>query len=271
MIKCAGLSIAVNCNFLRLEMKFLLVLLVICCVVIRSTADCFSPLGCEGMFSHLFTAEEIDEISTNKRVRREIRDLTCDQWSRVAAAMNIMKYVSEEEGQEIYGSDYRSYDSLICQHVRGTHHTLGDMMHLGPHFLVTHRAFVLAFENSLIAIDPRINGAPYWNYYIDVEEYGNDLTDSTIFNDRYFGSFSGDESFNHVVSNGKFKFWKVNDDPNLKQCNGSYRNAFGLLRQVTTFSRLVLFVFLFFCVFVVFFLVVRRASYFFFYFSFGIF
>ena len=114
-----------------------------------------------GPFAHLFTQEEYIDISENKRIRREIRDLSCDERNRVASAMNTMKRVNDEDGKVIYGKDYRSYDSLVCQHMRATRHTRGDLMHLGPHFLVTHRAFVLAFENSLISIDPTIDGAPY--------------------------------------------------------------------------------------------------------------
>ena len=184
-----------------------------------------------GRFSDIFTTSQYNAIA-KKRIRREIRDLSCDQWNRVAAAMNIMKYVSEEEGKQIYGNNYRSYDSLVCQHMRSTRDRLGDLMHLGPHFLVTHRAFTLAFENSLIAVDNKIDGAPYWNYYIDVLEYGNDLTDSIIFSDEYFGSFTGDESLGYAITDGKFKFWKVNDNPNELRCNASYRNAFGQLRYV---------------------------------------
>ena len=136
--------------------------------------------------------------------------------------MNIMKHTSEEEGKRIYGNNY--------QHMLATRHTLGDLMHLGPHFLVTHRAFVLAFENSLIAVDSQIDGAPYWNYYIDVMEYANDLTESPIFSDEYFGSFSGDESMDYAITDGKFKFWRVNDNPNELECNATHRNAFGQLR-----------------------------------------
>ena len=74
-----------------------------------SSSSSSSEDSTKGMFSHLFTDEEFEEISQNKRIRREIRDLSNDQWNRVATAMNIMKYVSEEEGKEIYGNDYRNY------------------------------------------------------------------------------------------------------------------------------------------------------------------
>merc|ERR1719242_999959 len=72
-------------------------------------------LGEEGLYSDLFTDDEYDEMTT-KRVRAEIRDISDDQWDRVANAMNIMKNLSEVDGQAMYGDYYRNYDNLVCQH-----------------------------------------------------------------------------------------------------------------------------------------------------------
>merc|ERR1719189_2053291 len=71
--------------------------------------------GETGSFSHLFTNDEY-EMMTTKRIRREIRDLSDNQWDRIVDAMNIMKNTSESDGREIYGEFYQNYDVLVCQH-----------------------------------------------------------------------------------------------------------------------------------------------------------
>ena len=58
-------------------------------------------------------------VIANKRIRREIRDLSTDQWNRVAAALNTMKRVNQSEGEALYGKYFLNYDAmerLLVQH-----------------------------------------------------------------------------------------------------------------------------------------------------------
>eukprot|EP01084_Bolivina_argentea_P139813 245914_1 len=110
-----------------------------------------------GQFAGLFTYNEYKSMK-QKRIRKEIRDISNTQWKRIANAMNLMKYIPTESGHTIFGDNFINYDGLVCQHHRATYHIGGDMAHIGPQFNIWHRAYILAFENSLIAIDHKIDG-----------------------------------------------------------------------------------------------------------------
>ena len=90
-----------------------------------------SLYGKTGAFAHLFTDGEYEEMR-KKRIRREIRDISDDQWDRIVDAMNIMKYIPEDVGKEIYGDYYRNYDNMVCQHYIAAYGPSGDMAHLSP-------------------------------------------------------------------------------------------------------------------------------------------
>ena len=102
--------------------------------------------------------------TTKKAVRREIRDLTGDQWRRVVRAFWSMKKTSDIDGKKKYGPLYVSYDTLLKMHMSAALHPKGDQMHFGPQFGPTHRAWLLLFERSMQAIDPHIDGLPYWDF-----------------------------------------------------------------------------------------------------------
>ena len=92
------------------------------------------------------------------RLRKEIRSLSSEQWDRVVKAMWIMKTSSNAEGKAKYGKQFANYDSFVAKHVKAVFNPEGDQGHFGPIFLIYHRAWLLAFENSLLAIDPAIEG-----------------------------------------------------------------------------------------------------------------
>ena len=93
--------------------------------------------------------------------------------------MWVMKTAGLEEGSVMYGNSFRTYDSLVLKHALATTDTRGDQAHFGAHFITWHLAFVLEFENSLLAVDPTIEGAPYWDECI---------TEPSVFGNDYFGS-----------------------------------------------------------------------------------
>ena len=195
-----------------------------------------------GEFSSLFTYQQYTDIILNQRVRREIRDLPLSEWNEIVDAMTIMKTLSEEEGQSIYGKHFRNIDSLTCQHSKAVYNLHGDMGHTAPVFFTFHRALSLNFELSLKSINPNISSMPYWNYKRDLDLYGYNLSNSIIFSDEYLGSFTGNRSLNYAVTDGPFAYWRVANNDTLynmggfgdftKGCMGKpNQNAFGLMRS----------------------------------------
>ncbi len=62
-----------------------------------------------------FDDDDDDEFD-DPRIRREIRELSSSEWRRIANAINIMKATSNEDGIEIYGDKFETYDSIVCRH-----------------------------------------------------------------------------------------------------------------------------------------------------------
>ena len=66
-------------------------------------------------------------MATNKKtVRREIRDLTGDQWRRVVRAFWAMKRFTDHDGKTKYGSSFVSYDTLLKMHMSAALNPIGD-------------------------------------------------------------------------------------------------------------------------------------------------
>ena len=208
-----------------------LVVAVLVCIIptFTATAD-------HGEFAHLFSDDEYNDIILKQRVRREIRNLTSDQWQNIVRAMHIMKTTDQETGEQVYGPKFENYDRMSCKHHRAVMDPEGDMGHVAPLFFTFHRIMMLEFEESLIAIDPTIEtevgGIPYWDSTLDLNTYGtSNLGNSIIFSDDYFGSITGNESERYGVTDGQFWNWTVHSNATEVGCPPPYQNPFGLLRS----------------------------------------
>ena len=137
-------------------------------------------------------------MDQKKRIRREVRSLTTEQWDKVVAAMWVMKTTDMNTGKDKYGDAFRTYDSLVLKHALATTDTRGDQVHFGAHFITWHLAFVLEFENSLLAVDPTIEEAPYWDECI---------TEPSAFTNDYFGTDPTEAPYE--VVDGKFAYWPI--------------------------------------------------------------
>mmetsp|Transcript_138529 Transcript_138529/g.244731 ORF Transcript_138529/g.244731 Transcript_138529/m.244731 type:complete len:464 (+) Transcript_138529:72-1463(+) len=164
------------------------------------------------------------------RVRREIRTLPQEQWDAVIRALNIMKTTSQEEGQAKYGSDFMNYDRFVVKHAHCAMHPRCDQGHYGPAFLTYHRTITLLMENSLLAIDPKVEALPYWDYNLDLEKYG-DPRDSEVWTDRFLGENQGDPKDSWMIRNGPFKEWRVR--ANLSAFAPEVANPYNMLRGPT--------------------------------------
>ena len=137
--------------------------------------------------------------SESQRVRREVRSLSPEQWTNVVDAMWTMKTTSDEEGKALYGDTFRSYDSFVLQHALAALDSRGDQGHYSAAFVTFHSALVLAFERSLLAINPSIEALPYWD---------SSIVEPSIYTEELFGSPIGTGDRNAVVD-GKFGNWPV--------------------------------------------------------------
>jgi hypothetical protein len=158
----------------------------------------------------LFLSVSAFSLADGVRVRREIRTLTDDQRSDVFNALNIMKSLSQEEGEAMYGVHFLNYDRMVLKHMRAALHPRCDMGHNGPAFLTFHRALELAIENSLIAVDPSIEGLPYWGYNEDFAT--GEPRNSMIWTDKFFGSTYGDAQNENMIQDGFGKDWKIHSN-----------------------------------------------------------
>lgn len=141
------------------------------------------------------------------RVRREIRRLSVEQREAVFAALNVMKTMSQEDGEKKFGAHYLNYDRMVLKHMRAAQHPRCDMGHSGPAFLTFHRALELQIENSLLAVDPSIEGLPYWSSGPDFET--GKPRESEVWTNAFFGSTFGDPEAEHMIFDGFAKDWKI--------------------------------------------------------------
>mmetsp|Transcript_57992 Transcript_57992/g.135608 ORF Transcript_57992/g.135608 Transcript_57992/m.135608 type:complete len:449 (-) Transcript_57992:298-1644(-) len=137
--------------------------------------------------------------ASTQRVRREIRSISLDEWQSIVTAMWAMKNETMASGVSRYGAAFRSYDYFVVKHAVAQTDTRGDQAHFGAHFITWHAAFVLEFENALLAIDPSIEALPYWDQTI---------SEPSIFSETYFG-VDPDSSTSYQVTTGKFAYWPI--------------------------------------------------------------
>lgn len=163
----------------------------------------------------------------SKRVRREIRDLSERDWNAVVAAMWIMKTTSDYDGRIKFGDFFVSYDTMVAKHISAALDPAGDQAHFGPVLGIFHRAWLLQLENSLLAIDHRIEALPYWDYRRDIPPLQGKF--KSIFDNEYMGAFVGQYP-DFAVIDGKFARWKISTD-SASHGKHNWKNAFGLLRN----------------------------------------
>ncbi|KAI9227334.1 MAG: hypothetical protein DHS80DRAFT_5662, partial [Piptocephalis tieghemiana] len=100
-------------------------------------------------------------------VRKEVRDLTRDEWSRYVSAVKKMNS----------GPRPTIFDRFTQRHLQ-----LQREVHGTPHFFPWHRVFTLEYERELQRIDPSI-ALPYWDWSMDAGRPEN----SIVLSDQYFG------------------------------------------------------------------------------------
>lgn len=143
------------------------------------------------------------------RVRREWRTLSQSMKEKVAKAFWIVKETKTLEGRRKYGENFNNHDDMLILHSCATMDPRCDEGHFGPQFMTFHRALLLKYERSLLAVDPTIEAMPYWNMAYDAQDgkYKNNA-EKYIFTNNYFGSYYG-TGINYQVIDGLFANWPV--------------------------------------------------------------
>jgi hypothetical protein len=126
-----------------------------------------------------------------QRIRREIRTLSPEAYSRVVSAIITLK-------RRTKGTNY---DYFVAKQMAAYYDSRGDQTSTGTSFFTWHSLFLLEFEEELLKIDPSIGALPYW-----------DWADPSppAFTKGYFGLKPGQDRFYQVID-GPFQFFKVGD------------------------------------------------------------
>ena len=183
-----------------------------------------------GAVSNINDEHTAPTFAYTPRVRREWRTLSTAMKRKVAAAYWVMRTVNSSTGRELYGPNFINYDEFVLKHTCVANDPKCDQGHFGPHFVTTHRTFVLWAERSLLAIDPTIGAAPYWDATKDAVASNPEVADGEyrdepmlyIYGSEYFGDYAPENEF-YAVRNGMFANWTVSniDDPAVAQFFGS--------------------------------------------------
>lgn len=162
---------------------------------------CPDPEGC-GESSGVSCPEcpAFERDCNAQRVRRNWATLSDEEKQKVIDAFHTMKWTGLTEGQAMYGSKFFNWDYFVHWHATFENDPRGDQGHLGQHFVIAHKAFVLAFENALLAVDSSIGALPYWDMRTDKSILGASSLE--------FGSSTGTGT-NYSVEDGAFANWTV--------------------------------------------------------------
>jgi len=119
-------------------------------------------------------------------VRREIRALSSADLTKTMDAMWKMWELEEDEGQALYGENFRNFAYLLEYHYFNAAWQDADHIHEGNGFLTQHVKMDGIFETSMQAVDPSIS-LPYWDFTVE-NATGLSVWDSPIFTADTFGT-----------------------------------------------------------------------------------
>jgi hypothetical protein len=171
-----------------------------------------------------------------KYVRREIRSLTDDDREAFLYAMRDMYTLSTEEGQALYGSEWKNMDSFTALHLTTAGDTC-DHLHDGFGFMNQHMYITKLMEEMLQKMNPSIS-MPYWDYMFegriadtffgsDLYEWVQNTTYNTIFTDEMFGMTNETDGqlINSIFKEAMTVGWEDPSNPN----SDTTVNSFGYM------------------------------------------
>eukprot|EP00897_Mesotaenium_endlicherianum_P003652 jgi/Mesen1/3314/ME000191S02451 len=139
-------------------------------------------------------------------VRREIRSMSPADRQDYFDAIKIIGNTSTAAGRKKYGPFFYNYYELVARHASFLYTQKCDLAHLGPAFMIAHRAFVNEFEKVVQSVKRHV-AAPYWNYFNDGDL--KDPTKSELWTNAYYGKLFNDPADDYIVKDGQFAYWRV--------------------------------------------------------------
>jgi len=130
-------------------------------------------------------------------VRREIRNLLTRERDEFLDVLALHWQVEQAEGEQLYGSRYRSALTLLEYHLEGAGDKTCDHLHDGYGVFAQHAAITILLEQSIQEVNPKLS-MPYWDYVQDFEEFQAagqgfmGFVNGELFSSEYFGATDAD-------------------------------------------------------------------------------
>jgi len=169
---------------------------------------------------------QVFEFAVSSRVARmELRALTTEHRELFLDALHTFYATGQEEGEKLYGANYKSLTYLVREHLYGAADKACDHWHDDAGLLTHHVGITWEFEHSLRLIEPR-TAAHYWDY--SQEHWrGEEWWQSPIFNDDWLSTGSPANA-EHVEDSGRFAYTPVLTNASSFS---DITNPYGLLRS----------------------------------------
>ena len=172
-----------------------------------------------------------------KRLRQAIHRMSDEEWQRVVDAMWVLRTVDTFEGRSRFGPEYRNIDFHIVRHVLGTLPGLDrvrsgelkeppmDVTGGNAHTYTWHALFGMEVETSLMLVDPRITGLPYFDWGAMISPAVASIYRARLGVGTAEPSASEAASLGELGSQDVLNAWKAYQraHPGLTSCTGSAR------------------------------------------------
>ena len=165
---------------------------------------------------------------SSRVVRQELRQLSDSDRDAYLSAMHTVYATSQDEGESLYGSSFKSADWLIREHIYGAAAVECDHWHDDAGILNHHVGITWQMENSMRLVDSSV-AMHYWDYTYDASVYGADWQSSPVFYDSWFGTASPANE-HHVVDGGRWAYTQVLSGSKALAFS-NLTNPYGLLRS----------------------------------------
>jgi hypothetical protein len=161
------------------------------------------------------------DVNVNVRyVRRSLQALSDEDQQKLFSAWRRIKDLRGDEGREIYGPSYLSFDEITAIHYRASMGQTGnqanpdvngglgqfcDQAHFTPSFPPFHMWLVMLLEKSLQFVDPSLT-VPYWNPEHEMRGVANSA-ESSLWD--IIGPMHGAPEDNYQITTGPFANWEI--------------------------------------------------------------
>ncbi|KAJ3311886.1 hypothetical protein HDU76_003016 [Blyttiomyces sp. JEL0837] len=158
-----------------------------------------TPLtGIESFFADLNVPVNRSCIPGTLRSRKDFRDLTPVQQSAFFNALNVLSHTPSLMGRR------NRYHDYVAVHGMGA-----GWFHGSPLFLPWHRYFIEVLESDLRAINPLVEGHPYWDWDSDSKNWW--LPSSGMMTPSRFGTLGTGKGPQQCVPDGFMSGWTPSD------------------------------------------------------------